>query len=302
MLFDFDIKYRVGKSNQVADALSQQSVNPNSSSESSDGEVEGETISYEVVCQILDFHLDSSKLPYTVKQEVQTNIMDIKEANSSEGFYPINVMDVQPNEVKTFDTISPSQMAEFQKEDTQLSFIYEHVHNNSKPKLSEIHHIRSKPIQELLLQFGWLSLIRGVLHHHSFTDNDETYQLILPQCFHDSVLRSLHDDNGHQGLQHMVELLHAKVYWPSMFADTDHWLSQCEQNHIAKGDYTEPQNQEGSFVAHQLLELLCVDFTKADVAKGGNENILVLTDTFSKFSQAFVTNNQKSLTVTKVFS
>ena len=97
-------------SNQVADALSQWPVNLDSSSESSDEEEEWETISYEVVCQILDFHLDSNKLPYTVKPEVQTNIMDIEEDNYSEGFHPINVVDVQLNEVKTFDTISPSQM------------------------------------------------------------------------------------------------------------------------------------------------------------------------------------------------
>ena len=35
-LFDFEIKYRAGKSNQAADALSQQPVNPDSPSESSD--------------------------------------------------------------------------------------------------------------------------------------------------------------------------------------------------------------------------------------------------------------------------
>ena len=268
---------------------------PNSSSETSDNEEEWETISYEVVCQILNYHLGSSKLPYAIKQEVQNNIMDVDEANSSEGFNPINIIDVQLDEVKTFDSISLSQMAEFQKGDTQLSLVYEHVANNSKPKLSEIHHIQSKPIQCLILQFDWLSLIQGVLHHHSFMDDDETYQLILPQHFCDSVLRSLHDDNGHQGLQHMVDLLHSKVYWPSMFMDTDHWLLQCEWCHIAKGDYMEPKTQQGSLVAHQPLELLCVDVTKADIAKGGKENILVLTDAFSKYSQAFVTNNQKSL-------
>ena len=42
------------------------------------------------------------------------------------------------------------------------------------------------------------------------------------------------------------------------------------------------------------------DFTKADIAKGGKENILVLTDAFSKYSQAFVTSNQKSLTIAKL--
>ena len=85
-----------------------------------------------------------------------------------------------------------------------------------------------------------------------------------------------------------------------MFTDTDHWLSQCKRCHIAKGDYTEPKTQQGNLTANQPLELLCIDFTKADVSKGGKENILVLTDTFSKFSQAFVTSSQKSLIVAKL--
>ena len=85
-----------------------------------------------------------------------------------------------------------------------------------------------------------------------------------------------------------------------MFTDTDQWLSQCEWCLILKGDYTEPKTQQDSLVAHQPLELLCIDFTKANVVKEGKENILVLTDAFSKYSQAFVTNNQKSLTVAKI--
>ena len=191
-------------------------------------------------------------------------------------------------------------MAEYQKKCTQLSVIYEHVANNSKPKLSEIHHSRSKPIRCLLLQFDQLSLIRGVLHHRTFTDDDETQQLVLPHCLRQSVLQSLYDDNGHQGLQRVIELLCSKVYWPSIFADTDHWLSQSERCYIAKGDYTEPKTQQGNLIANQPLELLCIDFTKADAAKGGKENILVLTDAFSKFSQAFVTSSQKSLIIAKL--
>ena len=90
------------------------------------------------------------------------------------------------------------------------------------------------------------------------------------------------------------------VYWPSMFTDTDHWLSQCERCLISKGDYTEPKTKQGSPVAHQPMQLLCIDFMKVDVAKRGEENILVMTDAFSKYSQAFVTNNLKALTVAKI--
>ena len=113
-------------------------------------------------------------------------------------------------------------MVEYQKKDTLCSLVYEHISNNSKPKLSEIHRIMSKPIQRLLLQFNQLSIIQDVLHHHTFKDDDEIQQLILTQCLHSQVLKSLHDDNGHQGLQHIINLLHYKVYWLSMFADTDH--------------------------------------------------------------------------------
>ena len=72
----------------------------------------------------------------------------------------------------------------------------------------------------------------------------------------------------------MIELLYAKVYLPSMFTDTDHWLSKCERCHTAKGDYTEPKTQQGSLVALQPLKLLCVDFTKADITKGGKRTSL----------------------------
>ena len=94
MLFDFEIKYRAGKSNQAADALSWQPVNPKSSSESLDDDEEWETVSYEMVCQVLNHHLDSTKLSCNVKLEVQNNIADVDVANKSLGFSSCNLIDV----------------------------------------------------------------------------------------------------------------------------------------------------------------------------------------------------------------
>ena len=192
-----------------------------------DEDEEWKTISYEIVCQILNHHLSSTKLPYDVKLEVQTNVTDVELANDSTGLAEPSLIEVQLNVVKLFNSISPSQMAENQKRDTLLSLVYEHVASGHKPRLTEIHHIRSKPIWHLLLQFDHLSLIQGVLHHHSFVNDDEIQQLVLPISMHNKVLQSLHDDNGHQG-QHVLELLCSRIYWPTMFADTDCWLSQCK--------------------------------------------------------------------------
>ena len=122
-------------------------MNPDSSSESSDGEEEWETISYGVVCQILDYHLDSSKLPCDLKHEVQVNTSDVSEANLSIGMKQDNIVDVQLNEVKLFYLITPSQMAEYQKNAPSCLSFMNTLPTISKPKLSEIHHIRSKPIR-----------------------------------------------------------------------------------------------------------------------------------------------------------
>ena len=48
------------------------------------------------------------------------------------------------------------------------------------------------------------------------------------------------------------------------------------------------------------MDLLCIDFTKVDPSKDSEEIILVLTDTFTKFIQTFVTPNQKAITIAKI--
>ena len=66
-----------------------------------------------------------------------------------------------------------------------------------------------------------------------------------------------------------------------------------------KGDYTDLKTKPGSIIANNPMDLLCINFTKVDPSKSGKENILVLTDAFTKFSQAFITLNQKALTIAK---
>ena len=105
---------------------------------------------------------------------------------------------------------------------------------------------------------------------------------------------------GHQGIERTLALLHEHFYWPTMSQDASDYVTNCECCCVSKGDYTGPHTQQGSLVANNPMHLLCMDFTKVDPSKDGKENVLVLTDAFSKFSQAIVTPNQKALTVAKV--
>ena len=62
----------------------------------------------------------------------------------------------------------------------------------------------------------------------------------------------------------------------------------------------EPNTIPGVIIANNPMDLICIDFTKVDPSKDGKENILVFTDAFTKFSQVFVTPNQKAITIAKI--
>ena len=85
-----------------------------------------------------------------------------------------------------------------------------------------------------------------------------------------------------------------------MFQDVTNYVKTCTQCQTLKGDYTDPKTKSGMIIANNPMDLLCIDFTKIDPLKSNKENILVLTDAFTKFNQAFITPNQKALTVVKI--
>ena len=110
----------------------------------------------------------------------------------------------------------------------------------------------------------------------------------------------LHDDYGHQALDWTLALVRERFYWSTMNHDVTEYVTYCHWCHVAKDHYTGPHKQQGLLVANNPLNLLCIDFLKVGPSRDSKENILVLTDAFTKFSQAFITNNQKALAIAKI--
>ena len=312
-LYDFDIIYRTGKSNLVADALSQQPESPSSNNRGreDDSDEEWEAISYpvtntgkfygdhntissEVISQELTGVIGGVKISHNLKERIEivgTTYEDMGEGES---------LSIQSNVVELFSHITPDQMAEFQGLDNQIGPILQWVKDGKFPSKSILYHVKSKATRKLFYQLDRLVLKQGVLHHLYINEDMEYHQLVLPQRLQGRVLRSVHDDMGHQGLERTLELLRERVYWPMMANDTAQWVSHCTCCQVAQGTYTDPKPKIGQLESNNPLDLLCLDFTKIDPSKTGKENILVMTDAFSKFSVAVVTPNQKALTVAKV--
>ena len=295
-LYDFDIVYRTGHSNLVADALSHrpevEGENHNQTGSDNDDE-EWQAISYSTICEELEGVLGGVKVSRALKERIQVV------QSAEDDIYGSCKIEVVTGMVDVFHQVPSTTMAEHQAKDNQLAPVLEWVREGKPPTKATIYQVRSKNTRQLMYQFHRLILKDGVLHRLYIHNDVEYHQLVLPQRYHKKVLQSLHNDLRHQGIDRTLDLLRERVYWPTMTQDADLWVDQCRRCQVAKGDYNTPKPKFGHLIAHNPLDLVCLDFTKVDPSKGGKENVLVMTDAFTKFSVAVTTNNQQALTVAK---
>ena len=154
-------------------------------------------------------------------------------------------------------------------------------------------------VRTYLRERSRLVLRNKVLYRVRQGDQDEFYQLVLPSKYRGEILSSCHDDLGHLGRDRTLSVLRDRVFWPGMARDVADYIAQCKRCLCRKASI----QQRAPLVnieSTQPLELLCVDFLKLEPCKGNVENILVITDHFSRFAQAVPTKNQSAKTTAKV--
>ena len=108
-----------------------------------------------------------------------------------------------------------------------------------------------------------------------------------------------YNEQGHQAVACTLELVQEWFYWSTLLQDVINWVKQCKWCQTAKSPYIDPNPSLGSIIANTPMDLLCIDFMKVDPSKDSRENVLVMTDAFSKFCVAVVTPNQQLKTVAK---
>ena len=125
-------------------------------------------------------------------------------------------------------------------------------------------------------------------------------RLVLPELLKPRILRAMHDGMGHQGIERTTQLVKSRCYWPGFYEDIEKYCKECQRCIISKAEVPVVRTPMGSMLAKRPWEVLALDFTLLEPDRDGKENVLVVTDVFSKFTLAFPTKDQRASTVAKV--
>ena len=133
---------------------------------------------------------------------------------------------------------------------------------------------------------------RGVLYRWARPrESEETLlQLVLPAVQREVALRGCHDQVGHLGMEHMLDLMHDRFFLPCMAAQANEHIKKCHLCLAFKA--RQPKAPLENIMATHPLELVHLDYLCLEPEKGLDKNVLVITDHFTRYTQAYVTRTQ----------
>ena len=122
-------------------------------------------------------------------------------------------------------------------------------------------------------------------------------QLVLPTAHREVALRGCHDEIGHLGIECMLDLMHDRIFWPCMAAQVKEHIRKCHPCSDFKA--RQPKASLKNIMATHPLELVHLDYLCLEPVKGLEENVLVITDHFTRYAQAYVMRTQTAQMMAK---
>ncbi len=122
--------------------------------------------------------------------------------------------------------------------------------------------------------------------------------MVLPVKFRAVVLESLHDQMGQMGVDRTLYLARSRFYWPKMNAVVEKKVKTCER-FVKRKAVPAKSAPLVNIQVTRPLELLCIDFLSIEPDRSNIQNVLIMTDHYTKYAVALPTSNQKAKTVAR---
>jgi hypothetical protein len=191
-----------------------------------------------------------------------------------------------------------------QQEDTFTGTVMQWLKNGIRPSAKEMSSAAPE-LRHYWNLWGSLELNDGLLcrRFHSRKGDFLHLQFITPKTLRSEVLQWAHDKvwSGHLGRKKTANRVFRKHYWYEFREDVNLWVSKCDKCAANKASSKKPMAPLGSMQVGAPLDRLCIDILGPfPQSQKGNRCILVVCDSFSKWTEAFAIPDQTARTCAEV--
>ena len=189
------------------------------------------------------------------------------------------------------------EWSQAQSKDSAICQIIQAIQNKSLDTL-KIKQDMSSDLKAFLRIRKQFKLKQGILYRKSQVNDRARLQLVLPLSHRQKAMAGCHDQIGHLGQDRVLELLRDRFFWPGMQMDVASYINSCPRciRRKSQPDTAPLHNIE----ATQPLELIHLDYLQIEPSKGNIENVLIVTDHFTRYAQAYPSKTQTALATAKL--
>ena len=187
------------------------------------------------------------------------------------------------------------EWSQAQLKDAAICQIIQAIQNKSLDTI-KIKQDMSSDLKAFLRTRKQFKLKQGILYRKSQVNNDTVrLQLVLPHSYRQKAMTGCHDQIGQD---RVLELLKDRFFWPGMQMDVASYINSCPRciRRKSQPDTAPLHNIE----ATQPLELIHLDYLQIEPSRGNIENVLIITDHFTRYAQAYSSKTQTALATAKL--